>query len=109
MGPESGLALLLVLRQRDPRLDAVHMAALGPRPLEALRVGDAAARRHPVDLTRPGRLPGGEAVAVHDLAVEKIGDGRKADMRMRSTVDRDGDAGAHVDRAHMTEKHRRKS
>src|SRR3546814_13554482 len=72
------------------------MAALGPRPLEALRVGDAAARRHPVDLTRPDRLLGGEAVAVHDLAVDKIGDGRKADMRMRAHVHRAGDAGRHV-------------
>jgi hypothetical protein len=48
---------------------------------------DAAARRHEVQLARLDRESGAEAVAVHDLAVEEIGDGREPDVGMRSHVD----------------------
>ncbi len=42
-----------------------------------------------IQLTAPGRIGmrGAEAVAMHDLAVEQIGDGGEADMRMRPHVD----------------------
>ena len=47
------------------------------------------------------------AVAVHDLAREKIGDGGQADMRMRANVDMARNARRHVDRPHMIEEHER--
>ena len=49
----------------------------------SLRVDDAAARGHPVDRAGLDRLHGAEAVAVHDLALEQIGNRREPDVRMR--------------------------
>ena len=94
--------LLLGGRQRHPHLQAVQVVALGA----ALRAGalgmhDAAARGHPVDLAGPDRRRGAEAVAVHDLAVEQIGDGGKPDMRMRPHVE--AVAGAKFRRPEMIE------
>jgi len=66
-------------------------------------VGDAAACGHPVDLGRADILLDAQAVAVGDLAVEQIGQGRDADVRVRAHVDRLGDAGGHVHRAHVVE------
>ncbi len=42
-----------------------------------------------IQLTAPGRIGmrGAETVAMHDLAVEQIGDGGKPDMRVRPNVD----------------------
>src|SRR5262249_38487229 len=48
---------------------------------------DAASRRHPVHRAGADRHGAAEAVAMHDLAVEQIGDGGKADMRMRPHID----------------------
>src|SRR5579871_5269190 len=62
---------------------------------------DAAAGGHPVDRTRTDRQGGAEAVAVNDLAVEKIGDGREPDMRMRPYID--AVAGAKHRRTEMVE------
>ena len=53
----------------------------------ALGMDDAAPGRHPVHLARVDRLLRAEAVAVHDLAIEQISDGGKADVRMRAHVD----------------------
>ena len=84
---ERRLGLLVFDRQRDPRLDAVHRAAFGARPLEALGMRDAAARRHPVHLAGAYRLFGADAVAMHDLSFEQVADGRQADVRMRPHID----------------------
>src|SRR3546814_1526446 len=100
---EAGLTLLVGLRQGDPGLDAVRRAALAARPLEALAVGDALARGHPVDLARPDRLLRADAVAMHDLAVEQVGDRREPDMRVRQDVQLVGDAGRQVDRPRSEE------
>ena len=62
--------LLVLARQRDPRLDPVNRSALGARLFEPLRVRDAAARDHPVDLAGFDGLLHADAVAVHDLARE---------------------------------------
>src|ERR1700678_4080352 len=48
---------------------------------------DAAAGRHPIDRAGTDRQRSAEAVAMHNLAVEQIGDGGKADMRVRPHVD----------------------
>src|SRR5512132_1829211 len=101
---KGGLGFLMLFRQRHPGLDIVQMVALAPRALEALRVSYAATGRHPVDLARSDRLFRANAVAVHDLAREQIGDRRQADMRMRPHVDRAGHARRHVHRTHMVEK-----
>ena len=77
-------------------------AALGAG---ALGMHDAAAGGHPVDLAGPDRHRGAEAVAVHDLAVEQVGDGGKADVRMRPHVE--SAAGAEFGRAEMIEEHER--
>ncbi len=61
--------------------------ALRAGTLESLRVRDALSSRHPVHFARMDRCLGPDAVPVHDLAVEKIRDGRKADVRMRPDVD----------------------
>src|SRR5580704_8294977 len=66
---------------------------------------DAASGRHPIDRAGPDRQRSAEAVAVHDLAVEQIGDGREPDMRMRPDVD--AIAGAEYCRSEMVEEDER--
>ena len=74
-------------RQGDPHLQAVNgTSARAQFGAGALGMNDAAARRHQIDLARLDRRRGAKAVAVHDLAVEQIGDGGKADMWMRTYV-----------------------
>src|ERR1022692_117875 len=50
----------------------------------ALGMHDADARRHPVDVARLDPLDGAQAVAMHHRAFQEIGDGREADVRMRT-------------------------
>ena len=71
----------------------------------AFGMHDAAARRHPVHFARLDRRRGAEAVAVHDLAVEQIGDGGEPDMRMRPHVE--PVAGAELGRPEMVEEDER--
>src|SRR3954464_9164737 len=66
---------------------------------------DAPPRRHPVALARADRRRGAQAVAMHDLAVEQIGDRRKPDVRMRPHVD--PLAGMEFRRAEMVEENER--
>ena len=84
---EGRLGFLVFVGQRDPGLDAVHRAALGARLLEALGVRDAAAGDHPVDLVGLDGLLHADAVAMHDLAGEQIGDRGEPDVRVRAHVD----------------------
>ena len=67
----------------------------------SLRMHDAAAGGHPVHFTRSDRHRRAEAVAMHDLAVEQIGDGGKPDMRVRADVE--SVAGAEFRRTEMIE------
>src|ERR1700734_190423 len=53
----------------------------------ALGMHDAAPGGHPVHRAGPDRHRGAEAVAMHDLAVEQVGDGGEPDMRVRPHVD----------------------
>src|SRR3546814_8102670 len=75
---ESGVRFLVAFGQCDPGLDSVHAATLRPHPLESLRVRDSPTGGHPVHLARADRLLGAHAVAVHDLAIEQVCDGREA-------------------------------
>src|SRR6478736_763633 len=49
-------------------------------------MNDAAPGSHPVEFPRSDRQFGSERVAVHDLAIEEIRDGREPDMGMRSDI-----------------------
>ena len=75
-------------RKRDPQLKTVQPRAL--RSLigrGALRMGDAAPGRHPVDVAGTNRLLRAEAVTVDDLALEQVRHCRQANMRMRRHVE----------------------
>ncbi len=94
-------------RESDPRLNAVHLAAVGPRLFEALGVRDPAPGGHPIHFAWLDRLLGADTIAMHDFASEQVGDRRQADMRMRTHVDGLRNAGGKIDRAHVIEKDER--
>ena len=64
-----------------------RLACAAQRRVGALGMGDAAARGHPVDVARDDRLVRAEAVAVQDLALEQVGHGGEADVRVRPHVE----------------------
>ena len=76
----------MVARQRDPALDAEQPAAFGAASTRALGMDDAAPGAHPVHRAGPDRDLRAERIAVHDLAVEEIGDGGEPDMGVRAHV-----------------------
>src|SRR5207244_2927048 len=79
---------LIGSRQGNPELDAVQTLAVGaPVASGALRVDDAAPRRHPVDPSGTDDLVRTQTVAVHDLALEEISDRGKVDVWVRANVD----------------------
>src|SRR4051812_24027498 len=85
---EAGIGLLLPSGQRHPALKPEHGPATGAERIAAsLRMNDAASGRHHVDLARADRLHIAVAIPVHDLAGDQIGEGRKADMRVRTRVE----------------------
>ncbi len=84
---EARISLLVAPRQGEPGLDAEELEGRSPELRRGpFRMDDAAARRHQVDLARPDRQGGAEAVAMVDLAIEQVAHGRKPDMRMRPDV-----------------------
>ena len=99
---ESWWNILMGLRQREPGLKAVHALTCLPfRGWGSFRVDNAVSGGHPVHSARLYRLGEAEIVAMHDFAFEKVGDGRKADMRVRA--DADTAAGREVGGSHMVE------
>ena len=75
------------LGQRDPGLDAEQAVAVrAQRRVGAFGMRDAAPGCHPVHVAWDDRLFGAEAVPMQDLAVEQVGDGCQADMRVRPNV-----------------------
>src|ERR1700675_3743518 len=62
---------------------------------------DATAGGHPVDFAGLDRHRRAQAIAMHDLAVEQISDGREPDMRVRPNVE--AIAGAEFGWAEMIE------
>src|SRR5882724_11883775 len=80
--------LLVVGGHRDPALQAMQPAAAhAPLGRSALRVNDAASRRHPVDLAGADRLRGAETVAMHDFAIKQEGQRCEPDMRVWPHID----------------------
>src|SRR5258706_134389 len=71
----------------------------------ALELRTAAPSGHPVHVAGHDGERAAEAVAMHDLAVEQIGDGGEPDMRMRAYVD--ALAGAKLRRTHVIEEDER--
>jgi hypothetical protein len=97
--------LFVLLRQADPDLDA--MQALSRRTLRSGRafgMHDAATRGHPVHVAGADHLLHSQAVAMGHRAFEQIGDGRKADVRMRAHVHALPRRELHG--AHVIEKHK---
>jgi len=84
---EAGVRLFVLGGQAHPDLQATEalrrQARLGRR---TLGVHDAAPRRHPVHFARKNGFGIARAVAVHHRALVQIGDGRQANMRMRSDI-----------------------
>src|ERR1700738_1334050 len=85
---ERRLGLLVRLGQRHPRLKSMQPLTFDPVLRRgALRMDNPVARGHPVDVARLDALHGPETVTVHDRALEKIRDRRKADVRVRPDID----------------------
>ncbi len=98
-----GSAFLLGHRQRNPALYAMQMRQHLQVSARALRMHDAATGDHQVDRAGLNGLHHAETVAVHDLALEQIGNRRDADVRMRPHGD--ALAGRKGRRAHVIEEH----
>jgi hypothetical protein len=90
LGPdvlERRLHLLTFSGESDPALEAMHEpSSLSRLAARALRVDDAATRRHPVNVARTNGLIGAKAILVNDLALEQIRHGGEPDVRMRTDV-----------------------
>ena len=84
---ERRLGLFMFRSAAPPRIGCRAYARPRARSFfEALGMGDAAPGDHPVHFAGADRLLGADAVAMHDLAVEEIGDGRRGRLRMRPDV-----------------------
>src|SRR5215813_8720460 len=68
---------------------------------------DAAARHHPVHLTRPDHLFDAGRVAVHDFPCEQVSNGGKPDVWMRQYVGVSGQTLWQINRSHMIEENER--
>ncbi len=80
--------VLVALRQSEPSLDpeqAVRPAARRRR--NALRMGDSAARDHPVQCARTDDSIGPGAGPAMDVAAAEAGHGGETDLRMRPDID----------------------
>src|SRR5690606_33694837 len=104
---ERRLGLFMLDGQRDPGLQPVQRAALAAGSLEALRMRDPAAGRHPIHLAGLDRLLGAYAVAMHDLAREEVRDRRQTDVRMRTDIDVARDPRLEDERPHVIEEDER--
>src|SRR5262249_11245183 len=79
--------LLRSPRQGDPALQPQHLLPVAPLHIRrSLGMRDAAACGHQIHGAGLDLLDVALAVAMHDRAVEQIGDGGKANMRMRPHV-----------------------
>ena len=81
------IALLLSVRKCDPRLDAVQIRNNIQVIASTLRVDNASAGGHEIYGARPNRLDETQAISMHDLSLEEIGNGCDANVRVRSHVD----------------------
>ena len=103
---EARLSVLVSLRQGDPGLDAEQaVRRLAGGGARSLGVGDPAPRHHPVDGAGEDDLVRAQAIAVLELAAEEVGDGREANMGMRTYVD--APARDELSRSHLVEEDER--
>src|SRR5215203_588735 len=100
------VALLLLLRQRHPGLDAEKALSTTP-PVRARALGmhDAAAGPHPVDRPWFDGPFGAQTVAVQDLTLKQVGDSCQVDVRMGTHID--SLVCQELGRAHLIEKDER--
>ncbi len=90
--------------QGDPGLQAEQLAGLRPGLVRAaLGVDDTAASGHQVDRAGPYDLLRVQAVAVHDLAAEQVGDRGQADVGVRAHVQ--ALPGLEMTQTHLIEEH----
>jgi hypothetical protein len=87
---EARLGEPVLLRQRDPQLQAVQDG--GPPRRGFLRVRDAPPGGHQVQLAGPDQLPAAEAVPVQYQALEQPAHGLQADVRVRRHLHAGADA-----------------
>ncbi|MNQ92681.1 hypothetical protein D3C85_1081120 [compost metagenome] len=100
----AGFAALQFARQRQPDLQAVGAGTTGDQVSGgALDMGDAVAGGHPADVTGLDPLVRTQAVLVLQFALEQVGEGGQADMRMLAHVH--ALAGGVVRLQHVVEEH----
>src|SRR3954469_23634472 len=68
---------------------------------------DPAPGRHPIDLSGLNGLRGSHTVAVHDLALEQVGNGGKTDVWMRAHIRAPRDAGRKSSGSDVIEENKR--
>src|SRR5215469_8395226 len=85
----------------------MHGAPRAACLLEALGMGDAASRDHPVDFAGTNRLLNPRGVTVHDLARKQVRYRRQADMRMRTHIGCAREALGEIYRTQMIKKNER--
>jgi hypothetical protein len=103
---ERGLGLFVCFRQCHPQLQAVQaVAAPGQVGRTALGMHHAAAGGHPVHCTGLDALARAGGVVVQQRAVEQVGHGRQADVRVRPHVMLVGRL--HLQRAEVVEEQER--
>ena len=84
---EARLGFFMRQRQGQPALHAEHLLARRARTgRRALGMDDAAPGGHQIHRARRDFLHIRQTVAMQNASVEKIGDGRKPDMGMRTHV-----------------------
>src|SRR5436309_4612290 len=85
----AGTRHLQTPRQVDPDLEAVDAPTLLPDALRGhLGVHDPRARGHPLHVTGPETPPVARRVLVLEFALERVGDGLEAAVRMVRCADR---------------------
>lgn len=104
---EGRFPFLLLFRKGDPGLDAVDVVALAARTFKPFAMGDPAPGGHPVDFPRADGLLGGQAVSMHDLAGEKVGDGGQANVGVRQDVHALRTSSRQLERPHAVEEDER--
>ncbi len=103
---KGGIGFLCLIGQRDPKLQAIEfMNGIADRIGFAFGMGNAAPGTHPIEVARRDFKVTAQTVTMQDRALEQIGHGRQARMRMRRHIN--ALTGLEFDRPHMIEKHER--
>ena len=85
---ESWLCLLMVFRQRQPELQAMQPVILYcDAGAFTFRMGDATAGHHQVNVAGADGLEAADGIPMENLALEQVGHGCYANVRMRAHID----------------------